>query len=164
GRGQIVSHNLYPETELAEVRAGLGGYAGHAGASRDAAPAVAAPGEANDQLGRLGDEIAALRAEGERVRERVAGLEGRLERGARWWRGRGAGLEGRLERGASGATDAPPGLRRAPNRRGRVRRHGRTELARTRRRGARSLDRRDRARPGLQLLVHRLRHARAAAG
>ena len=84
GRGQIVSHNLHPEAELAQVRAGLGGHAARAGLSHDAAPVppVATPGAKDDAIGRLGGEITELRAEVQRLRERVAGLEARLGGGA----------------------------------------------------------------------------------
>lgn len=64
GRGQIVTHNLYPDDELAEVREGLAG--APAGA---AAPARSGAGTS---------ELEALRAELTELRERVQALEARL--------------------------------------------------------------------------------------
>jgi len=94
GRGQIVSHNLYKERELAELRAQ---YAGHrpvergdeddrsvsssnpsAPAMRAAAPPQAAPtvrGVTADDFAELRVEVAELRAEMARVREQLRQLE-----------------------------------------------------------------------------------------
>jgi len=88
GRGQIVSHNLYVEAELAEMRARYGGHSPAAPAYREegsaparAAPARPAPGEA-DTIARLAGEVADLRAEVARLRERVGELESKLAPGS----------------------------------------------------------------------------------
>lgn len=87
GRGQIVSHNLYTEPELAALRAQVGGRAPvaapgfEAGHAATAAPARA-PAVPADVLAPLRDEIAGLRAEVARLRDRVGELEARLARGA----------------------------------------------------------------------------------
>jgi len=65
GRGQMVTHNLYPDDELAEVREGL------AGSPTGPAPAPRSGGGASE-LSELQEEIAALR-------ERVDALEKRLD-------------------------------------------------------------------------------------
>jgi uncharacterized protein len=77
GRGQMVSHNLYPEAELAELGSQFGG-----GPSPSASPRrealmapAAAPGGTEDALVRLEAQVAELRAEVERLRERVDALE-----------------------------------------------------------------------------------------
>ena len=97
GRGQIVSHGLYTEPELAELRAQHGGggrprtwmenvesadreaaESGEGIASsppRRSAPAIASPAD----VAGLTAQIAELRGELERLRERVAGLESKLE-------------------------------------------------------------------------------------
>jgi uncharacterized protein YceH (UPF0502 family) len=86
GRGQIVSHNLYTEPELAALRAQLRGHAPVAGSSFEAglaAPAAPAraPAVAADALAPLRAEIAELRAEVARLRERVGKVEARLAGG-----------------------------------------------------------------------------------
>ena len=80
GRGQIVSHNLYEERELAEVRARSAGYAPPATSFHDdsPAPAAAARGGSEDALARLSGDLSELRAEVSRLRERVEELESRL--------------------------------------------------------------------------------------
>jgi hypothetical protein len=79
GRGQIVSHNLYGEGELAEVRARYTGQPPAASFKGDEpAPARAAPGGTADTIARLSGEIAELRAEVTRLRERVDELESKL--------------------------------------------------------------------------------------
>ncbi len=81
GRGQIVSHNLYPPDELAELR---GRYAG--GAADSTAPSPARPathaaaaaaldGETASSADTLAAEVAALRAEVAGLRAKVADLE-----------------------------------------------------------------------------------------
>jgi hypothetical protein len=93
GRGQIVSHNLYKERELTELRAQ---YAGHRPAERGddddrpAAPAMRAAGPAQsavaqsapaargvsaDDFAELRVEVAELRAEMARIREQLRQLE-----------------------------------------------------------------------------------------
>ncbi len=87
GRGQIVSHGLYPEYEMSQLRARHAGptsaaaeRAGH-GAHVSVAPSHAAErGAAPDRFGALSAEIAELRAEVARLEERVRELE--RERGA----------------------------------------------------------------------------------
>jgi len=76
GRGQIVTHNLHPAHELAEVRARFAG--------GGAAPSPAPPPRATESAvaaaptAERPDEIAALRAEVAELRERVRALEARL--------------------------------------------------------------------------------------
>ena len=84
GRGQIVSHNLYEERELADVRARSGGYAPPATSSHDdqPAPPASARGVSEDALARLSAEITALRAEVARLREQIDELESRLTAGS----------------------------------------------------------------------------------
>lgn len=83
GRGQIVSHNLYGEAELAEVRARLAGLPPPSPSSHEEGrgPVAAAPGLAQDVLARLRGEIAELRTEVAHLRERIGELESRLTRG-----------------------------------------------------------------------------------
>jgi uncharacterized protein YceH (UPF0502 family) len=86
GRGQIVSHNLYPERELSDLRAHYGGQVHRVAATERDTPAPpprpassnAAGGLTDDALGRLSEEIAELRAEVARLREQVRDLESRL--------------------------------------------------------------------------------------
>ncbi len=84
GRGQIVSHNLYGEPELAALRARWADHPPAAASFHDDAPAPAAavPGGTEDMLVRLRGEIAELRAEVARLRERMNELESRPWRGA----------------------------------------------------------------------------------
>jgi uncharacterized protein YceH (UPF0502 family) len=80
GRGQIVSHNLYPPEELADVRAGmsgLGSASGGADARERLASAPSAP-PLERQSG-AGEEIAELRAEIADLRRRVQDLEEKLD-------------------------------------------------------------------------------------
>jgi uncharacterized protein YceH (UPF0502 family) len=85
GRGQIVSHNLYPERELAEIRAEFVGYVPpaspeEAAEARPRPPAAAAPrGATADQLAELVVEVAELRAEVLRLKDLVRGLESKLQ-------------------------------------------------------------------------------------
>ena len=89
GRGQIVSHNLYEERELTDLRAQYGGRVPRADASEQdtpaqhsppprPAPSTAAPRVTDDMLTRLSGEIAELRAEVARLREQVRDLDARL--------------------------------------------------------------------------------------
>lgn len=94
GRGQIVSHNLYKEREVAELKAQ---YAGHvpAAGSEDDTPATARPvtahvthsaagaspairGVTADQFAELEVELAELRAEFSRLRQRLETVEEKL--------------------------------------------------------------------------------------
>jgi len=94
GRGQIVSHNLYIATELAELRSGLTGHAARAvpAGQRESSPGPAgtmrAPTEGATpgttprvpDLAALAAEVAELRAEVDRLRERVRELEAAAHR------------------------------------------------------------------------------------
>lgn len=97
GRGQIVSHNLYKEREINELKARLAGYvppaassdndepaprvtAGPAVVARAAAAGVSVPtGPTKDEFAELSVEVAELRAEVARLRETVSRLEGKIE-------------------------------------------------------------------------------------
>ena len=74
GRGQVVSHNLHVEGELAELRAR---YAGHAGGAAHGEPEArgAAPPGVREEVARLAGELSELRAEVARLGERVAAIE-----------------------------------------------------------------------------------------
>jgi uncharacterized protein YceH (UPF0502 family) len=75
GRGQVVSHNLYLEPELALLRSGQAGLPPAPGAAHEPR-ATSAP--SGGGLSSLGEAVAALREEVARLRERVAALESRL--------------------------------------------------------------------------------------
>lgn len=82
GRGQVVSHNLYPREELNEVRAQVAGH----GAAPSAAPArergsSATPGQGSEHPPTASTEVAALRAEVAELSRRVRELEDRLDLG-----------------------------------------------------------------------------------
>jgi uncharacterized protein len=99
GRGQIVSHNLYKEREINELKARFAGYvppstpsdddaptgrligtAGPTVATRVANTGMPAPaGPTKDEFAELEVEVAELRAEMARVRETLARLESKLE-------------------------------------------------------------------------------------
>ncbi|HEY2955126.1 MAG TPA: DUF480 domain-containing protein [Candidatus Eisenbacteria bacterium] len=81
GRGQLVSHNLYGEQELADLRAGYGGHAPAATSRDPGAPATAAPGGTADMLARLAGEVTELRAEVARLSERLGQIESKLTPG-----------------------------------------------------------------------------------
>jgi uncharacterized protein YceH (UPF0502 family) len=70
GRGQLVSHGVYPAEELAQVRAAASGRA-----QRDEEPARPGPARASEASSTLTQEVASLRAEVDRLRERVDALE-----------------------------------------------------------------------------------------
>jgi uncharacterized protein YceH (UPF0502 family) len=79
GRGQIVSHNLYGEAELAELRARSGGrLAASSFHDERPTPATVPPSGAADAVARLSDEVSELRAEITRLRERIDTLESQL--------------------------------------------------------------------------------------
>ncbi len=84
GRGQIVSHNLYEERELADLRARSAGYLTPAPSFHDdqPTPAAMARGGSEDALARLAGDITELRAEVARLRERIDELESRLTAGS----------------------------------------------------------------------------------
>ena len=69
GRGQIVSHNLYPPDELAGLKAQLAGGGAPAPVARSEAPPV--------DRGGLATEVAALREEVARLREEIRELKER---------------------------------------------------------------------------------------
>jgi uncharacterized protein YceH (UPF0502 family) len=71
GRGQFVSHNLYLEPELAQLKSGQAGLPARTGHGEDDPPA-ASSGAARASLAA---EVEALRQEVARLRERVAALE-----------------------------------------------------------------------------------------
>jgi uncharacterized protein len=94
GRGQIVSHNLYKDRELTEIRAQFAGYVPPAGADDDAPPHVAhspspaiargtphssSPAVTADQFAELSVEVAELRAEMARLKDLVHNLEAKLQ-------------------------------------------------------------------------------------
>ncbi len=93
GRGQMVSHNLYKERELAEIKAQLAGYVPPAGSSEDAEPIerphISAPrpappvpvhrGVTSDEFAELSVEVAELRAEVARLKDLVHSLESKLQ-------------------------------------------------------------------------------------
>lgn len=83
GRGQIVSHNLYKERELAELKARFAGH-GAAEARADISTSAAAstpssdlrsPQVTRDMFGELELEVAQLRADVAKLRERIKQLE-----------------------------------------------------------------------------------------
>ena len=88
GRGQIVTHNLYTASERAELRAQVAGHGGRAlfhqaeepgsAAAPRTSPESAAPGPTSDRITQLASELADLRAEVARLRDRVGGLEAKL--------------------------------------------------------------------------------------
>jgi len=77
GRGQVVSHNLYPEAELAELRARHAGGGTHAPATPPAREVAGTPGPAPATLAA---EVASLRDEVAALREQVATLAEALRR------------------------------------------------------------------------------------
>lgn len=95
GRGQVVSHKLYKERELTELKARLEGHvpavygdddvpplvAGTAGAAVAAhmGARVIPPGVTADQFAELSVEVAELRAEVARLKDQLQQLEARLQ-------------------------------------------------------------------------------------
>lgn len=95
GRGQVVSHALYKERELAEVKARFAGYVPAAGGGEDAPPLVTGtagaaaavatgtrvtpPGVTADQFAELSVEVAELRAEVARLKDQVQSLDAKLQ-------------------------------------------------------------------------------------
>lgn len=95
GRGQIVSHNLYKERELNELKARFAGYVPPAATSDDEEPlprttpagqpastrasASALDGPTKDEFAELSVDVAELRAEVARLRDTVSKLESKLE-------------------------------------------------------------------------------------
>jgi hypothetical protein len=80
GRGQVVSHNLYPPSELAELKARPAGQAAPAASAHEMPARGGAPAAgtvAPDRLAALPAEVAALRAEVARLRARIEALESR---------------------------------------------------------------------------------------
>lgn len=80
GRGQVVSHNLYGEQELADLRARYGGHVASATSLNEggSAPAGLPPRRSDDASARMVGEMAELRAEVALLRERVSELESKL--------------------------------------------------------------------------------------
>ena len=102
GRGQVVTHNLYKDRELVELRARFAGYVPPEAPAddepaRQAHPAASAtafvvptssPGAnafrggasvTKDEFSELSVEVSELRAEVSRLRDQVSKLEGRLD-------------------------------------------------------------------------------------
>src|SRR5256885_17187970 len=95
GRGQVVSHNLYKERELNELKTRFAGYVPPAGAEGDSPPLVAGtagaavaattgarvtpPGVTADQFAELSVEVAELRAEVARLKDQVQELRALLQ-------------------------------------------------------------------------------------
>jgi uncharacterized protein len=93
GRGQVVSHNLYKERELTEIRAQFAGYVAPAAADDSdqaersvalaprPAPAAAPAqrGVMRDEFAELAVEVAELRAEVARLKDLVRSLESKLQ-------------------------------------------------------------------------------------
>jgi uncharacterized protein len=99
GRGQVVTHNLYKEREIVELKARFAGYVPPETRAEDDSPSGAAqpagriaapphahfaapvsvPGITKDEFSELSVEVAELRAEVSRLREQVSKLEAKLE-------------------------------------------------------------------------------------
>jgi uncharacterized protein YceH (UPF0502 family) len=95
GRGQVVSHGLYKERELAELKAHFAGHVPAMGADDEGPPPLVAgtagaavaqsgirvtpPGVTSDQFAELSVDVAELRAEIGRLRDRVQQLEAKLD-------------------------------------------------------------------------------------
>jgi uncharacterized protein YceH (UPF0502 family) len=76
GRGQIVTHNLYKERELTEIKAQYAGGAGVPPAAKEfKAGETPAPRVTRDMFSELELEVAQLRAEVAKLRERVKHIE-----------------------------------------------------------------------------------------
>jgi len=76
GRGQMVTHGIYPPNELAEVRASASGIAPRT-VTHETTGVQRAPAPTPEELGALVAELAELRAEVGRLRDRVRELESR---------------------------------------------------------------------------------------
>jgi uncharacterized protein YceH (UPF0502 family) len=95
GRGQIVSHGLYKERELTELKTQFAGHVPSALADDDPPPVVAGtagaavaaqmgaritpPGVTADQFAELSVEVAELRAELARLKDQVQSLDAKLQ-------------------------------------------------------------------------------------
>jgi uncharacterized protein YceH (UPF0502 family) len=95
GRGQVVTHNLYKERELAELKARFQGYVPRGDGEDDAPPLVAGtagaavaaqtgtrvtpPGVTADQFAELSVEVAELRAEVARLKEQLQQVQALLQ-------------------------------------------------------------------------------------
>ena len=91
GRGQIVSHGIYKERELNELRTQYAGYVPVAAADEDAPPPLARPAATTaaprqalpsvtaDQFAELSVDVAELRAEVARLKDTVGNLEAKLQ-------------------------------------------------------------------------------------
>lgn len=95
GRGQIVSHNLYKDRELTELKTRFAGYVPAAGPSDgdDASPLITGaarpaaatgarltpPGVTADQFAELSVEVAELRAEVARLKDQLQSLDAKLQ-------------------------------------------------------------------------------------
>jgi len=95
GRGQIVSHGLYKERELTEIKARFAGHVPSPIIDEDAPPLVAGtagaavaaqtgaritpPGVTADQFAELSVEVAELRAEVARLKDKLSELDNKLQ-------------------------------------------------------------------------------------
>jgi uncharacterized protein len=96
GRGQVVSHALYKERELAELKTRLAGHVPARGAADDESPPLVAgtvgaaaaaqtgvqvtpPGVTADEFAELSVEVAELRAELGRMKDQVQALDSKLQ-------------------------------------------------------------------------------------
>ena len=85
GRGQVVSHNLYKDRELAEIKTQFANYVPPASSPDEpevrprTAPAATHGGVTADQLAELTVEVAELRAEVLRLKDQVQSLESKLQ-------------------------------------------------------------------------------------
>jgi uncharacterized protein len=96
GRGQVVSHGLYKEKELNELKARFAGYVAPSGGADDDAPplvagtagaAIAArtgirvtpPGVTADQFAELSVDVAELRAEVARLKDSLQSLDAKIQ-------------------------------------------------------------------------------------
>src|SRR3954466_5221043 len=95
GRGQVVTHNLYKERELAELKARFQGYVPRGDGEDDAPPLVAGtagaavaaqtgtrvtpPGVTADQFAELSVEVAELRAEVARLKDQLQQVQALLQ-------------------------------------------------------------------------------------
>jgi len=94
GRGQVVSHNLYKERELAELKTRFAGHVPQPETEEESAPPLVAgtagpaiartgihvtpPGVTADQFAELSVEVAELRAEVARLKDRLQSVESKL--------------------------------------------------------------------------------------
>ena len=87
GRGQVVSHNLYKERELTEIKSQFAGHVPAAGGeddesspspARSSAPRSTRPAATADEFAELSVDLAELRAQVARLQDRIQSLEAKL--------------------------------------------------------------------------------------